>query len=91
MHSLSERDQSQLRSTVILTDLSTIVSELVQNALDANASHIDVGVDPTDWSCWVRDDGTGMTRSDIKHLGTGAKSRYGMCLGTLYNMFNSST
>lgn len=77
MEKLSERDQSQLRSSVILTNLAQIVSELVQNALDAQASHIDVGVDPADWSCWVRDNGSGMSRSDIKHLGTGTKGRYG--------------
>ncbi|KAG8890486.1 DNA mismatch repair protein [Tulasnella sp. 332] len=76
MEKLSERDQSQLRSSVILTNLAQIVSELVQNALDAQAKQIDIGVDPTDWSCWVRDSGNGMSRSDIKHLGTGTMGRY---------------
>lgn len=57
--------QSKLRSTQILTSLSQIISELVQNALDAQACQIDIGVDCDEWSCWVRDDGIGMSKDDL--------------------------
>ncbi|KIO30923.1 hypothetical protein M407DRAFT_20045 [Tulasnella calospora MUT 4182] len=76
MQTLPEPDQARLRSSQILTGLHRIVSELVQNALDAQASHIDVGVDPAQWTCWVRDDGTGMTRDCMSMLGKGSAGRY---------------
>ncbi|KAI0340902.1 hypothetical protein BDW22DRAFT_1333807 [Trametopsis cervina] len=57
--------QSKLRSTQILVTLPQIVSELIQNALDADASQIDIGVDCEEWSCWVRDDGVGMSKDDL--------------------------
>ena len=60
--------QSKIRSTQILTSLPQIISELVQNSLDAGASHIDVGVDCEDWTCWVRDDGSGIGRDDFDAL-----------------------
>ncbi|KAI0700587.1 hypothetical protein BC835DRAFT_1411934 [Cytidiella melzeri] len=72
---LPSATQSKLRSTQILVSLSQVVSELVQNALDAEASQVEVGVDCEDWSCWVRDNGVGMTKSDLtafEHAG-----RYG--------------
>ncbi len=58
--------QSKLRSTQILVSLPQIVSELVQNSLDAGARHVDVGVDCGGWTCWVRDDGAGMSKSDLE-------------------------
>ncbi|KAF8213919.1 hypothetical protein K438DRAFT_1802528 [Mycena galopus ATCC 62051] len=66
---------TKLRSTQILTSLSQIVSELLQNALDAGARQIDIGVDCEEWTCWVRDDGSGMGKDGMDILGTGL--RYG--------------
>ncbi|KAF8204753.1 hypothetical protein BJ912DRAFT_939222 [Pholiota molesta] len=60
--------QTKLRSTQILTSLPQIVSELLQNSLDANASHIDVGVDFKEWMCWVRDDGHGIPKDGLERL-----------------------
>src|SRR6202035_3133869 len=60
-----------LRSTQILTSLPQIISELVQNALDANARNVEVSVDCQEWSCWVRDDGVGISRDGLNHLGLG--------------------
>lgn len=76
MQTLGEADQSRIRSSQILTSLAQIVSELVQNSLDAGASQIDVGVDVGQWSCWVRDDGTGINREYMKELGLGIMGRY---------------
>ncbi|KAK0243083.1 hypothetical protein EDD85DRAFT_919109 [Armillaria nabsnona] len=64
--------QSRIRSTQILTSLPQIVSELMQNSLDAGARHVDVGVDCEGWTCWVRDDGTGMGKDAL----AGIEGRY---------------
>lgn len=65
LNRLPATTQSKLRSTQILVSLPQIISELVQNSLDAEATQIDVGVDCDAWSCWVRDDGVGMSKSDL--------------------------
>ncbi|KAI0000051.1 histidine kinase-like ATPase, partial [Russula vinacea] len=68
LQSLSEPVRTRLRSTHILTSLPQVVSQLVQNALDASASHIDIGVDCQEWECWVKDDGNGIARSGLDAL-----------------------
>ncbi|KAL1708554.1 hypothetical protein EV121DRAFT_287423 [Schizophyllum commune] len=68
---LSEATQTRLRSTQILTSLPQLVSELVQNSLDAGAHHVDVGVNCEEYGCWVRDDGCGMGRQDLDALAVG--------------------
>ena len=65
---LPQRTRSLLRSTVILTSLVQVVSELIQNSLDANARSIQVGIDCDDWSSWVQDDGTGFTIDGLELL-----------------------
>jgi DNA mismatch repair protein MLH3 len=74
---LQPHTKAKLRSTQILTSLPQLVSELVQNSLDANASHIEVGIDPSEWECWVRDDGQGMSVEGMEVLTKGHdKGRY---------------
>ncbi|KAH9076998.1 hypothetical protein EDB83DRAFT_2217806 [Lactarius deliciosus] len=68
LHTLAEPVRTRLRSSQILTSLPQVVSELVQNALDASASHIDVGVDCQEWECWVKDDGHGISKSGLELL-----------------------
>ncbi|KIJ37395.1 hypothetical protein M422DRAFT_177918 [Sphaerobolus stellatus SS14] len=76
--SLPAFSRSLLRSTTILTSLPQIISELVQNSLDAGASHVEVGVDVEQWQCWVRDDGHGMSKDDMSILAkAGEEGRYG--------------
>ena len=78
---LSEATQTRLRSTQILTSLPQLVSELVQNSLDAGARHVDVGVNCEEYGCWVRDDGCGMGRQDLDALAAGGGGeRYGAWL-----------
>ncbi|KAH7343537.1 hypothetical protein B0J17DRAFT_642776 [Rhizoctonia solani] len=74
---LEPQTKAKLRSTQILTSLPQLISELVQNSLDAGASHIEVGVDPAEWECWVRDDGQGMSIEGMRMLAQGhEKGRY---------------
>ena len=68
---LASSTQSKLRSTQILTSLPQIVSELIQNSLDANPSQIHVGLDCKEWTCWVQDDGYGISKEDLENLGQG--------------------
>ncbi|KAF5393106.1 hypothetical protein D9757_001289 [Collybiopsis confluens] len=67
---LSSSTRAKLRSTQILTSLTQIVSELLQNSLDAGARNIDIGVNCAQWTCWVTDDGSGMTKESLNILGT---------------------
>lgn len=72
---------ARLRSTIILTSLPQIVSELVQNSLDADARHVNVGVDPTEWTCWVQDDGHGISVENLRTIGmSNDAGRYGRFL-----------
>ncbi|KAJ7228296.1 hypothetical protein GGX14DRAFT_412547 [Mycena pura] len=75
---LPDVTRTRLRSTQILTSLSQIVSELLQNSLDADARQIDIGVDCEEWICWVRDDGSGMSKDGMDILSQGLEAgRYG--------------
>lgn len=70
--------RAKLRSTQILTSLPQIVSELLQNSLDAGAGQVDIGVDCEEWICWVKDDGEGISREGMSMLGKGSEEgRYG--------------
>lgn len=79
MHRLSAETRVKLRSTQILTSLPQIISELLQNSIDSGASQIDIGLDCEDWSCWVRDDGSGFTKDGLAQIAKGSEeSRYSM-------------
>ncbi|KAI0832649.1 hypothetical protein BC628DRAFT_1441564 [Trametes gibbosa] len=70
--------QSKLRSTQIITSLIQLISELVQNSLDAGARSVDVSLDAEEWECSVRDDGTGISRDGLGVLtGSHEPGRYG--------------
>ena len=78
IRSLAPTTQAKLRSTQIVTSLPQLVSELVQNSLDAGARSIEVSIDPEEWECWVRDDGLGLSRDGLALLAAGPESsRYG--------------
>ncbi|TFK68180.1 hypothetical protein BDN72DRAFT_898304 [Pluteus cervinus] len=68
----------RLRSTQILTTLPQVVSELLQNSLDAGSRSIEVGVDCEEWTCWIKDDGCGISKAGLELLGSGSEEgRYG--------------
>jgi len=71
---LPPRTRSFLRSTVILSSLVQVVSELIQNSLDASSRSIQIGIDCDEWSCWVQDDGTGFTIDDLESLANNCKA-----------------
>lgn len=49
----------------VIDSLAAVVRELVENALDAQASHITIGLWPTQGRVRVADNGHGMTQADI--------------------------
>lgn len=66
---LPESTSTRLRSTQIITNISQIISELLQNSLDAGASDIDISIDCEEWMCWVRDNGRGISREGLSQIG----------------------
>lgn len=60
--------RARLRSSQILTSLWQIISELVHNSLDAEASEVNIGIDCSQWTCWVCDDGAGIPIEDLRHM-----------------------
>jgi DNA mismatch repair protein MLH3 len=51
IQSLPEETINQLRSSFIIQSLPSCILELVQNALDAQASHIEVAFGLQNWQC----------------------------------------
>ena len=59
----------QLKSSTDIPSLHGAVSGLVENALDAGATKIDVSVDFRRGSCIVEDDGKGIPLEDFREAG----------------------
>ena len=80
MNHLLEPVRTKLRSSQILTSLPQVISELVQNSLDAGANQIEVGVDCEEWECWVKDNGAGISKDGLlmlsKRLEAGRYSKF---------------
>ena len=66
---LSSSTRSLLRSAPLLFSLPQCIAELVENALDAAASHIHIVVDCGRLSFSVADDGRGMDRQELERCG----------------------
>ncbi|KAG2225617.1 hypothetical protein INT45_013728 [Circinella minor] len=60
----------QLRASLNITTLQQCVEELVTNALDADASQIDIGFDAEKYTVRVDDDGAGIIPNQLTHLFT---------------------
>lgn len=63
-----ERDAAWIRSTQLITDLAAAVRELVENAVDAGATVIEVRVSAQQAAVSVTDNGSGITASDMHEL-----------------------
>jgi len=61
---------SRLRSTVTLPSLPAAISEVIQNALDANATELSLTLNPTRPSFALSDNGHGIHPDHISSLGT---------------------
>ncbi|GJN34574.1 hypothetical protein PR202_gb23250 [Eleusine coracana subsp. coracana] len=66
---LAQNVHSSLRSSIILSDLTRVVEELIYNSIDANARKIDIAVNLRACYVKVEDDGCGITRDELVLLG----------------------
>ncbi|KAI3462297.1 hypothetical protein Pfo_018960 [Paulownia fortunei] len=66
---LPEAIHSSVRSGVVICDLTRIVEELVFNSLDAGATKVSVAVGVGSYYVKVVDNGYGITRDGLVHLG----------------------
>ncbi|KAJ9094452.1 hypothetical protein QFC21_005991 [Naganishia friedmannii] len=55
-----------IHATTVLPTYSSFLAELVNNAIDANASYISCWINPPSWSMRVTDDGEGIPQEDLK-------------------------
>jgi DNA mismatch repair protein MutL len=62
---LSQEIISLMAAGEVIDSLSAVVRELIENALDADASRISVSVWPQQWQVRVADNGTGMRLADL--------------------------
>lgn len=66
---LPDESVQALRSTVNIISYLACVEELVQNAIDASATKIEVQLRKQQWACRVQDNGTGIRPQDFQKLG----------------------
>jgi DNA mismatch repair protein MLH3 len=66
---------AQIRSSISILSLNGVISELIKNSLDANASHIHVSLDYPKGNCVVEDDGCGIHPAEFAVSG-GLGKRY---------------
>lgn len=74
---LDDHSRALLRSGVLTPSLPSALVELVENALDAGATSVDVQVDPQAWSLRVVDDGCGIPFETLCRLGATLRSGQG--------------
>ena len=66
---LAPHESSQLRAACALPRLAAIAEELVCNSIDAGATDIAVSLDLASFAVAVRDNGRGMTESELRVVG----------------------
>jgi DNA mismatch repair ATPase MutL len=63
---LPDTDSQLIQSSISLPTYPSALKELLDNAIDAQASHIDCWINPSSWSIRVVDDGFGINKEDLK-------------------------
>lgn len=60
---------AQIKSSTIITSISTVVTGLIENSLDAGARKIEISVDFRRGQCTVEDDGSGIPPLEFSNNG----------------------
>lgn len=60
---------AQIKSSTVITSLNRVVCELVENALDAESTKVNINVDYTRGGCVVEDNGLGILPSEFSPCG----------------------
>nr|CAD7452031.1 unnamed protein product [Timema tahoe] len=69
LHRLEENTSSLITSSQIITSVSSVVKELIENALDAGSNNIEVKLEDNGLSrIEVKDDGSGINKLDVPHM-----------------------
>jgi DNA mismatch repair protein MLH3 len=66
---LPDHVAAQIRSSTAIMSLSGIVLELVKNALDADATRLEITIDYARGACTVQDDGLGIPPLEFREEG----------------------
>jgi DNA mismatch repair protein MLH3 len=75
---------AQIKSSTTITSLNSAVVGLLENALDAGATHIEISVNYERAACTVEDDGHGISPENFQpdgalgrpYRGSGPRTRY---------------
>jgi DNA mismatch repair protein MutL len=70
IHPLSSEIVNLIAAGEVIDSLAAVVRELVENALDANASRIHISLWPAQWRVRVTDNGTGMGLENLNQAAT---------------------
>ncbi|KAI9851313.1 MAG: DNA mismatch repair protein [Vezdaea acicularis] len=73
---------AQIKSSTTITSLPMVIQELIRNALDADASSINISVDFKRGGCTVEDDGSGIHPGEFQEAGGLGKLHYTSKLGS---------
>lgn len=68
---LPEEVAAQIKSSVVISSLNSVIYGLAKNSLDAEASKLNISVDYRRGNCSVEDDGHGIPPPDFRRDGLG--------------------
>lgn len=71
----------KIKSSTAIISLNGVVTELLENSLDAGSNKVDISVDYSRGGCIVEDDGIGIIPSEFEEIGG---------LGKLYCEYHAS-
>jgi DNA mismatch repair protein MLH3 len=60
---------AQIKSSIAITSLNSVIVGLLKNSLDANSSQINITVDYRRGNCSVEDNGLGIAPAEFRELG----------------------
>jgi DNA mismatch repair protein MLH3 len=60
---------AQIKSSVVITSLNNVITGLITNSLDAQATRIHISVDYSRGNCSVEDNGSGISPSEFGDSG----------------------
>lgn len=60
---------AQIKSSVIITSLHNVITGLIRNSLDAEATKINISVDYSRGNCSIEDNGIGIPPSEFRDSG----------------------
>lgn len=67
MYQLDDYNSNLIRSSAVFPTITSVVTELISNSLDANASNISIEIDGDSLLVTVRDNGVGINSKNLKN------------------------